>query len=72
MVAVSLYPLYVSVLAFISVFGLLAVLAGVISLITRAFPAKEGQIDAAVVAAVSLAVQAVWPGAAVVEIEEER
>ena len=72
MIAVSLYPAYVCVLAFISVFLLLAALAGVITLITRAFPAKEEQVDAAVVAAVSCAVQAVWPGAAVVEIQEER
>jgi hypothetical protein len=58
-------------LAFIVVFLLLAVLAAVMRVITSAFPERRQGVDPAIVAAVTGTVAAVYPGARVVEIEEE-
>ena len=58
--------------AFLAVFVLLIVLAMVIRLITLVFPMR-GQADgAALVAAISTAAAAVYPGTRVTRIEEEK
>lgn len=54
-----------------AVFCLLGVLASIMWLITALFPVRETKIDTAVVAAISSAVAAVWPGAQVTRVEEE-
>jgi hypothetical protein len=59
-------------IALISVFTLLTLLAVIMDLITRVFPAREGQVDPVIVAAISSTVASVIPGARVVRIEEER
>ena len=61
----------VCAIAFIAVFVLLSFLAAVMRLTTTVFPARDGGIDAAVVAAVSTAVSTILPGARVIQIEEE-
>jgi hypothetical protein len=55
-----------------AVFSLLGLLAAIMWLITTLFPVRETRTDSAVVAAISTAVAAVWPGAMVTKIEEER
>ena len=62
----------VCLVAFISVFGLLCFLAGVMQLITRLFPVRVSQVDSAVAAAIATVVTGVIPGARVTRIEEER
>jgi len=57
--------------AFTSVFFLLAVLAGVMHLITIIFPEKASHVDATVVAAISASMQRVVPGAKITRIEEK-
>ena len=58
--------------AFLAVFVLLITLAVVIRLITLAFPAHDQSDKAALVAAISAAVAAVYPGTRVTRIEEEK
>lgn len=58
--------------AMTAVFSLLGLLAAIMWLITTLFPVRETRTDSAVVAAISTAVAAVWPGAMVTKIEEER
>jgi hypothetical protein len=74
--------LLISVFAFLAVFTLLAVLAGVMHVLTRLFPERPkpgagagpagGGPDAAVVAAISAAAAAAYPGLVVRHIEERR
>ena len=59
-------------IALVSVFALLAVLAVIMDVITRLFPVHERQLDPALVAAISTTVASIYPGARVVRIEEER
>ena len=59
-------------IALISVFTLLTFLALIMDLITRLFPARDGQVDPTIVAAISTTVASVLPGARVVRIEEEK
>jgi hypothetical protein len=59
-----------SLLAFISVFALLALLAGVMQLITTVF-APCRRTDPVVVAAITTAVSSLLAGARVTRIEEE-
>ncbi len=56
--------------AFIAVFTLLAVLAIVMRLIAAIFAHKEPTTDAAVLAAVTAAVSAVYPGTIITKVEE--
>jgi hypothetical protein len=60
----------ISLSAFIGVFILLASLALVMRILIRVFPEKVAKTDAAVIAAVSAAVAAVYPGARVTKVEE--
>jgi len=57
--------------AFSAVFFLLAVLAGVMHLITLVFPEKAKKVDATYVAAISASINSVIPGAKITRIEEK-
>ena len=59
-----------SLLAFVSVFALLALLAGVMQLITTVFAPRRGT-DPVVVAAITTTVSSLLAGARVTRIEEE-
>lgn len=56
--------------ALVAVFVLLLLLAAVIRLITLVFPSRETTVDASVIAGISAAVAAIYPGARVTRIEE--
>jgi hypothetical protein len=58
--------------AFFFVFALLAFLALIMRLIIFVFPEKMIKTDAAVIAAVSGAVQSVFPGTKITNIEEKK
>jgi len=58
-------------IAFLAVFLLLSLLAGVMQLITLIFPERKFSVDPALVAAVTSAVAFVIPGARVTKIEEK-
>ena len=62
--------LYICITAFFAVFALLAVLAIVMRLISLIFAHKEPSTDAAVLAAVTAAVSAVYPGTIITKVEE--
>ena len=57
-------------IAFLAVFVLLSLLAGVMSLITILFPQRQSTTDPAVVAAITSSVASLYPGARVTKIEE--
>jgi hypothetical protein len=63
--------LVISAAAFVAVFGLLSLLAGVIRLLTLLFPVVE-ELDATVVAAISTAAAQAHPGMQITKIEEDR
>ncbi len=58
-------------IALVAVFSLLGLLAVTMWLITVLFPVRESRIDTVIVAAISNAVAAAYPGAVVTRIEEE-
>ena len=58
-------------IAFAAVFVLLAVLAGLMQLITLVFPERRAAVDPIVVAAISSTVASVYPGSRVTRIEEK-
>lgn len=58
-------------IAFAAVFMLLAVLAGLMQLITLVFPERRAAVDPIVVAAISSTVASVYPGSRVTRIEEK-
>jgi len=58
--------------AFLMVFIILALLALSMRIIILLFPAKKAQVEAAMVAALTTAVQTAIPGTKVTKIEEER
>ena len=64
--------LMVCVSAFSAVFVLLALLALAMRLLMAVFPGLATKADPAMLAAVSTAVAAVFPGAKITRIEEER
>ena len=64
--------LLVCVSAFASVFVLLTVLALVMRALIAVFPEKATTTDTAVLAAVTAAVSAAYPGARIKDIQEER
>lgn len=81
LVIMDLDKVYVSAVAFCAVFFMLAVLAGLMSLLTRVFPGKApekrprkaslgGASDEQLVAAVAAAVSIAVPGGHVTKIEE--
>ena len=61
----------ICLIAFVTVFLLLAVLALAMHLTTMLFPPPAARIDPTVVAAISTTVSTVWPGARLTKIEEE-
>ena len=58
-------------IALISVFSLLGLLAVIMEMITALFPNRERALDPVLVAAISTTVASVYPGARVTRIEEE-
>lgn len=62
----------ICVIAFLMVFVILSVLAAAMRLIIVIFPEKAAATDAAMVAAVTAAVQTVFPGTKVTTIEEQK
>ena len=62
--------LLISVSAFAAVFVLLSILAVIMRLILVAFPAREQQGDAVVIAAVSTTMATLYPGTRITRIEE--
>jgi hypothetical protein len=64
--------LLVCVSAFVSVFVLLSLLAVVMRALIAVFPEKVTTTDSAVLAAVTAAVSAAYPGAKIKDIQEER
>ena len=64
--------LVVCVSAFAAVFLLLTLLAVVMRALIAVFPEKVTTTDAAVLAAVTAAVSAAYPGARIANIQEER
>jgi hypothetical protein len=58
--------------AFVAVFVLLALLAGVMEIIMLLFPQKALQVDEAHVAAITSTYSALYPGAKVTRIEESK
>ena len=57
--------------AFLMVFIILALLALSMRIIILVFPEKKAKIDAAMIAAVTAAVQTIMPGTKVTKAEEE-
>jgi hypothetical protein len=64
--------LLISVFAFLAVFLVLLVLAGIMRALTHFFPPPDDGPDAALLAAISAAASAAWPGLRVTRIEEQR
>lgn len=58
-------------IAFVAVFVLLSLLAGLMSLITIVFPERKRTVDPALVAAITSSVASLYPGARVTKIEEK-
>jgi uncharacterized membrane protein YqjE len=58
-------------IAFLAVFILLSLLAGLMALITLAFPERKSMVDTALVAAITSSVASLFPGARVTKIEEK-
>lgn len=63
--------LTICLFAFSAVFLLLALLAGVMRVLTAVFPHRRDGPDAAVVAGIAAAAAAAYPGARVTHIEEK-
>jgi hypothetical protein len=71
--------LLISVFAFVAVFVLLSVLAGIMRLLTALFPGEPGAggggaggVEDAIIAAITTAARAAYPGMRVTGIEETR
>ena len=64
--------LHICGIAFLMVFVILAVLAVVMRLIIVIFPEKLAGTDAATIAAVTAAVQTVFPGTKITTIKEQK
>lgn len=58
--------------AFLMVFIILALLALSMRIIILVFPEKKVKIDASMIAAVTAAVQTIFPGTKVTKVEEEK
>jgi hypothetical protein len=57
-------------IAFLAVFVLLSLLAGLMSLITIVFPERQRRTDPVLVAAITSSVASLYPGSRVTKIEE--
>jgi len=66
----SLDLLLICISAFVSVFCLLAGLALVMRIIIFVFPQKEAAVDAAMIAAITSTVSALYPGTSITKVEE--
>lgn len=64
--------LFICAVAFLMVFIILALLALSMRIIILVFPEKKAKIDAAMIAAVTAAVQTIMPGTKVTKVEEEK
>jgi hypothetical protein len=62
--------LSICVAAFVGVFLLLSILAAIMRLILVVFPEKKAGSDAMVIAAVSTALQSLYPGTRITKVEE--
>ena len=58
-------------IAFLAVFCLLTLLAGMMQLITILFPERKTSVDSGLVAAITSSVATIYPGARVTRIEEK-
>ena len=58
-------------IAFLAVFSLLSLLAGMMQLITRLFPERSLSMESSLVAAITSSVAFLYPGARVTKIEEK-
>ena len=58
-------------IAFLAVFLLLSLLAGMMQLITRLFPERSLSVESSLVAAITSSVAFLYPGARVTKIEEK-
>ena len=58
-------------IAFLAVFLLLSLLAGLMQLITLIFPERKPSVEPSLVAAISSSVAFLYPGARVTKIEEK-
>ncbi len=67
----SIELLLICGVAFLMVFIILALLAFSMRIIILVFPEKKVKIDAAMIAAVTAAVQTLMPGTKVTKVEEE-
>ena len=63
---------FISIVAFLMVFLILAVLSLVMRLIIFIFPEKKSQIEPATLAALTSAVQSIFPGTKITKVEEEK
>jgi uncharacterized membrane protein YqjE len=57
-------------LAFLAVFFLLSILALVMKLITKIYPAKEDKFDAAVLSAIATTYNSIYPDYKITKVEE--
>jgi hypothetical protein len=64
--------LLISIFAFLAVFMVLSVLAGIMRVLTHFFPPPADGPDATLLAAMTAAASAAWPGMRVTRIEEKR
>ncbi|MFO7865735.1 MAG: hypothetical protein R6V02_02835 [Candidatus Aminicenantes bacterium] len=64
--------LNISLLAFAMVFLILAVLSLLMRLVIVVFPEKKTRIDAATMAALTAALNNIFPGMKITEVEEEK
>ncbi len=62
---------FICAVAFLMVFIILALLAFSMRIIILIFPEKKAKLDAAMIAAVTTAVQTIMPGTKVTKVEEE-
>jgi hypothetical protein len=62
----------ICIVAFLSVFVLLSILAATMRVLTAVFPAPRDDSDAALLAAVSAVAAAAYPGMQVTHVEETR
>lgn len=62
--------LMICISSFTAVFALLAFLAAVMKILMHVFPEKVAKTDAAVLAAVTTAISAFYPGTKITKVEE--
>jgi hypothetical protein len=58
--------------AFLAVFFILILLALIMRLILILFPAEQGEEDPALIAAITTAINSIYPGSNIIKIEEKK